>query len=208
MGTYRIVVADSSESSRTKICSFLNKRGYTTFQATDGPSALRITRSLYPDLVLMDLNLWGMNAYEAAEVIESDRLSSVLFITGNPDSTFYGKLEKRSIFAYISKPVQPEQLYQIVEFAVNNAARMKVMEARIETLEATLENRKKIEQAKGLLIEQLKINEKKHMGYFAKEVWMTALPWKSSQTGSSASLSINKLADGAEQIGSGQVGSF
>ncbi len=160
MGTYKIVVADSSENSRAKVCSLLNKRGYTTFPASDGPSALRITRSLYPDLVLMDLNLWGMNAYDAASVIESDRLSSVLFMTGNPDEQFYVRLEKMALFAYITKPVQAEPLYQIVSFAIRSAARMKGMTDRIQILETTLENRKKIEQAKSLLMETRSIKEK------------------------------------------------
>lgn len=160
MGTYKIVVADSSESSRAKVCGLLNKRGYTTFPASDGPSALRITRSLYPDLVLMDLNLWGMNAYDAASVIESDRLSSVLFMTGNPDGLFYSILEKMALFAYIAKPVQAEPLYQIVAFAISSAARMKRMTDRIRILETTLENRKIIEQAKSMLMETRSIKEK------------------------------------------------
>jgi AmiR/NasT family two-component response regulator len=159
MEKYRILVADSSESSRISICSLLNKRGYTTYQASDGASALRVARSVHPDIVLIDLNLWGMNAYSVGEIIEADKISAVLYLTANPDKTLYERLEKMMLFVYITKPIQQEQLYQMVEFAAVNSAKMKRLSSRIELLETTIENKKKIDLAKSLLIKNLNIGE-------------------------------------------------
>ncbi|QZY53999.1 ANTAR domain-containing response regulator [Crassaminicella profunda] len=159
MDSYRIVVADSSESSRKLICKLLNKKGYKTYQATDGAGAIRISRSVFPKLLIMDTNLWGMNAYEAARIIEEDQLSTVLFVTSNPTNSFYQKLKNMNVFAYVMKPIHPDQLYQMVEFSIMNGSKMHQLSKKIEKLESTLENRKKIDRAKGLLIEHLRISE-------------------------------------------------
>ncbi|QXM06437.1 ANTAR domain-containing response regulator [Crassaminicella indica] len=159
MDSYRIVVADSSEGSRKLICKLLNKKGYKTYQATDGAGAIRISRSIFPELVIMDTNLWGINAYEAARIIEEDKLSTVIFATSNPTSAFYEKLKNMNIFAYVVKPIYPEQLYQMVEFSIMNASKIHLLSKKIEKLENTLESRKKIDRAKGLLMKALKITE-------------------------------------------------
>jgi response regulator NasT len=159
MNNYNIVVADSSETSRKKVCGLLAKKGYRTYQATDGAGALRIARSIFPDLVIMDINLWGINAFEVASIIEEDKLSTVVFITGSPNSDFYEKLRTMNIFAYINRPINPDQLYQIVEFSIINSNKISLLEEKVEKLESTLEARKKIDRAKGILIEKLKITE-------------------------------------------------
>ncbi|MCT4620504.1 MAG: ANTAR domain-containing protein [Marinisporobacter sp.] len=161
MDSYRIVVADSSESSRKFICKILNKKGYKTYQATDGAGVIRISRKIFPNLVMIDTNLWGMNAYEAARIIEEDRLSTVLFVTSNPTNTFYEKLKNMHIFAYVMKPILTDQLYQMVEFSIMNANKIKLLSEKIEKLENTLEGRKKIDRAKGLLMKNLGISEDK-----------------------------------------------
>ncbi|QEK12915.1 ANTAR domain-containing protein [Crassaminicella thermophila] len=159
MDEYRVVVADSSESSRKQICRLLNKKGYKIYEATDGAGAIRISRSIFPDLVIMDMNLWGINAYEAARIIEEDRLSTVLFITSNPNKTFYEKLENMNVFAYIMKPIKADQLYQMIKFAIMNSNKIKLLSKKIEKLENTLQSRKKVDRAKGFLMEKLGISE-------------------------------------------------
>ncbi|MFZ5965686.1 MAG: ANTAR domain-containing response regulator [Bacillota bacterium] len=155
MNNYSILVADSSETSRKKICDLLIKKGYKIFQATDGAGAIRISRSIFPDLVIMDINLWGIHAYEAAHIIEEDRLSTVIFMTNNANRVFYEKLEHMNVFAYIIKPINSEQLYQTIEFSIMNSNRIKSLTKKVEKLELTLENRKKVDRAKGILMEKL-----------------------------------------------------
>ena len=176
MGKYGILVADSGESSRISICSLLNKRGYTTYQASDGASTLRVARSVHPDIVLIDLNLWGMNAYSVGEIIEADKISSVLYLTANPDENLHQRLEKMMLFGYITKPIQKEQLYQIVEFAAVNSAKMKCLSSRIELLERTIENKKRIDLAKGLLIKRLGIDENQAHGILRKRSMDACIP--------------------------------
>jgi response regulator NasT len=169
MNRTSIIVADSGETSRKIISDLLTKRGYKVYQASDGAGAIRIARIARPDLILMDVNLWGINAYEAARIIEEDGLSTVVFITSKPDREFIEKLKAMKFFAYISKPVNTAQLYQIIEFSLANSIKIKSLEEKVEKLESTLASRKKIERAKGILMEKLKLSEEEAYNYLRKK---------------------------------------
>ena len=137
----------------------MNRKGYITYEATDGAGAIRISRSIFPSIVIVDLNLWGMNAYDVAEIIEGNKLSTVLFVTNNQNSDFFEKLKKMNVYAYITRPIIAEQMYHSVEFSIMNSSKIKNLSNKIEKLETMLENRKKIDIAKGLIMKKLKINE-------------------------------------------------
>lgn len=74
-----------------------------------------------------------------------------------------------TLYAYVLKPINPEQLYQIIEFAVINSSRINTLSQKVEKLENTLESRKKIDRAKGLLMDKLQFSEKEAYNYLRKK---------------------------------------
>lgn len=176
MDNYKIVVADSDNKNREMISELLKKRGYIVYQATDSGGVLRISRSIFPHLVIMDTNLFGMNAYNTARIIEDDKVSSVVFITNNLDSAFYEKLKNMNLFAYIIKPIKPEQLYQTVEFSINNILKFIGLQDKIKQLETTLENRKKVDKAKGIVMKKLNISEDDAYKFLRKKSMDMCIP--------------------------------
>ncbi len=159
MNNYSVLVADSGETSRKHIYSLLMKRGYKLYQATDGAGTIRIARSINPDLIIMDIDLWGCNAHEVARIIEEDRLSTVLFITNSVNKINNEMLKQMNIYAYLLKPINQEQLYQMVEFSIFNSKKISSLSKKIEKLESSLEGRKKVDKAKGILMDKLKVTE-------------------------------------------------
>ncbi|GAA0734487.1 ANTAR domain-containing response regulator [Clostridium oceanicum] len=159
MNSYSIVVSDSNEESRKKICTLLKKRGYKTYEALDGAETIRICRSTLPDLVIIDTGLRGMNSFEVAHIIEDNKISTVIFITNNINDTFYKNLKDMNVFAYLMKPINLQQLYHTVEFSIMNSYKMSMLSKEIERLENTLEERKIIAKAKGILMNKLNISE-------------------------------------------------
>lgn len=155
----KIVVADSVDASRTMILEILTKKGYMAYPAKDAASAIRLSRSIMPSLVIIDVGLRGSNAFDTGKILEDDNISTALFITGNPDMLFMERISKMNLYAYIGKPIIPAQLLQLVEFSIMTSNRMKDLNDKIHKLENTLESRKKIEKAKGILVERMKISE-------------------------------------------------
>ncbi|WP_130807496.1 ANTAR domain-containing response regulator [Senegalia massiliensis] len=159
MSKGQILICDSSEYIRKNIKNLLYKRGYKVYEATNGLETLRLARTIYPDIVILDVNLWGMNSFKVGNIIEEDNISTVLYMTNNLSSTFLKQIETMKIYSYIKKPIINENLYQMVEFALINSNRIKDLEKKIEDLNLKLESRKIINKAKIILIEKYKISE-------------------------------------------------
>ncbi|QIB26951.1 ANTAR domain-containing response regulator [Caloranaerobacter azorensis] len=164
-----IVVVSSNDKIRNIISGLLKKRGYSIYEASDGASAIRLARSLKPHLVLMDFNLVGAGAYNTARIIEDDNLSSVIFITSNPNKNFIELLKNMTIYAYITIPINPSQLYQIVEFSLINSSKIKELKIKVDKLENKLRARKKIEKAKGIIMRMYNISEDEAYTYMRKK---------------------------------------
>ena len=176
MDNYKIVVADSDRKNREMICAMLIARGYKVYQAHDSGEVLRVSRSLFPDLVIMDTGLMGINAFNTARILEEDKVSNVIFISNKVDSEFYEQLKNMNIFAYVTKPIMPEQLYQTVEFSINSMLKMNDLQLKIMNLETELKNRKLIDKAKGIVMKKLKISEEDAYKYLRKKSMDLAAP--------------------------------
>ena len=64
-----VLVVDDIEDSRFVLRRMLETRGYRVVEAADGREALEIARRACPDLILMDLNLPGIDGLAAASRI-------------------------------------------------------------------------------------------------------------------------------------------
>src|SRR3989304_3997874 len=68
-----ILQIEDNESNRTLVRRVLESRGYAVFDAEDGLSGIRRAQELRPDLILMDINIPGLDGCEAATRIRSIR---------------------------------------------------------------------------------------------------------------------------------------
>lgn len=158
MSKGRILISDSGEYTRINIKNLLLKRGYQTYEATNGLETLRLARSIYPELVIIDLNLWGMNSLKVGKIIEEDNISTVIYMTSNVNKSFLKQIEDMKIYAYIKKPIISENLYQIIEFALINSTKINNLEKKVDVLEA-----------KTILMENLNISEQEAYNRIRKE---------------------------------------
>ena len=68
----RVLVADDSPVIRTAVTELLVTNGYDVVQATDGIEAVQRFYEELPDLVLLDLQMPGLNGYVACRMIKED----------------------------------------------------------------------------------------------------------------------------------------
>ena len=67
-----VLVVDDSSLNRKLIRTILDLKKIRIIEAGDAEKALELTRLHRPDLILMDLQLPGMNGLEATEVLKTD----------------------------------------------------------------------------------------------------------------------------------------
>jgi len=111
--TGRILVVEDHEDNRRILRDLLTSVGFQLIEAETGPDGVEMAKVHQPDLILMDLQLPGIDGYEAARQIKAEpRLSSVPIIavtsyalSGDKERAFAAGCS-----AYISKPYSPRQL--------------------------------------------------------------------------------------------------
>ncbi len=66
-----ILYVEDNTANRMLVRQVLEGVGYSIVEATDGLSGIKLAQEIHPDLILMDINIPGMDGYEAATRIKS-----------------------------------------------------------------------------------------------------------------------------------------
>lgn len=114
-----LYIEDNLDNQRL-VQRILDARGYQILVAKDGPSGLAAARESMPALILVDINIPGLDGYETTTRLRSlPHLRDVPIIALTADSRL--GVRERSLVAgcagYITKPIDPRRLHeQIQEF--------------------------------------------------------------------------------------------
>ena len=112
MGT-RILAVDDQEDNRQILRDRLTAAGYEITEAVDGEEAVKIAEAMVPDLILMDIQLPGIDGYEATRRIKSNPLLKAIPVIAVTSYALSGDDEKAfeaGCDAYIPKPYSPRAL--------------------------------------------------------------------------------------------------
>lgn|SRR5262245_26209784 len=117
MSGQRILLVEDNPMNR-RVSEFLLKaRGYIVDEARDGQEALEKVKTHLPDLILMDLQLPGLDGFAAAKIIKQDDLTKKIPIVALTAYAMSGDAE-RALAAgcdgYITKPIDPDEFTNIV----------------------------------------------------------------------------------------------
>ncbi|MDR1601894.1 MAG: response regulator transcription factor [Tannerella sp.] len=107
----KILFADDDLKYSLVLKRFLEKEGYDVTYTGNGLLALEQFNRTKPDLVLLDINMPGMNGFEVAEKIrEKDRRTLIFFLTDLSDKN--ARLKGFGLHGndYLAKPFYPEEL--------------------------------------------------------------------------------------------------
>ena len=79
----RILIVDDNSVARSTIRSFLNWHSFKVCgEAGDGKEAIHKVRALKPEIVLLDINMPGMNGLRtAAEILRVSPTTKIVFLT-------------------------------------------------------------------------------------------------------------------------------
>jgi two-component system, cell cycle response regulator DivK len=112
-----ILIVEDRATSRELLRTVLEQQGYTVQEARDGEEALSRIRAQTPDLVLMDLQLPGLNGYDILREVRSlpaMAATPVVAVTANAMPGDREKVLAAGFTGYISKPVALGQLREEV----------------------------------------------------------------------------------------------
>ncbi len=137
----RVLVVDDLPANLGVLLTCLDDAGYEALVATSGDKALARLDQVQPDLILLDVNMPGLDGYETCRRLKADvRWGEVpvLFLTALGDP-----VDKMQGFAagavdYIAKPLHPGELLARVRAHLQIRALQQTLEEKNDVLEAAM----------------------------------------------------------------------
>ncbi len=157
----RVVIADDDVITRLDIREALEFQGYEVVgEAADGIDAVELCADLKPDVVLLDVKMPVMDGLTAAKLIAGGQHdTAIIMLTAYNDKQFVDKAGEFGALGYLVKPVDEKSLTPTIEIAVKRLKEFRELKKTVEGQEKKLEERKIIEKAKGILIQNNSISE-------------------------------------------------
>lgn len=166
----RIVIADDEPITRMDLCEILQENGYSIAgEASDGFDAVEMCRKKKPDLVLMDVKMPFLDGIKAAKVIVNENLAlSVILLSAYSGNEFVEQAKEAGVMGYLIKPIDEKTLLTSIEIAVSKGEELNKMKQDYNKMKETLENRKIIDVAKGLMMKKYGLNEDEAYNHMRK----------------------------------------
>jgi response regulator NasT len=179
MAKRRVIIADDESLIRLDIKEMLTTLGYLVVgEAGDGVSAVNLARELRPDLVIMDIKMPGMDGIAAAKVLTEEKVAPVLLLTAFSQQDLVERAKEAGVVGYIVKPFREAELVPAIEIALARFQEFQALEKETADLKETLETRKLVDRAKGLLMDTHGLTEAEAFRKIQKMSMNTRKPMK------------------------------
>ncbi len=156
----RIAVADDEPLMRRWYENTLTKLGHqVVVSASDGEEVVQQCRREKPDLLISDIEMPNMDGLAAAEKIREDVPIPIILVSAHHDPEFVDRALQSHVLAYLVKPIKQPDLETAITLVMRRFQEFRVLEQQADSLTKTLEDRKLIERAKGILMQRVGLDE-------------------------------------------------
>ena len=112
-----ILVVEDNELNMKLVRSLLQLENYEVLEAENAEKGIQLARDHHPDLILMDIQLPGMDGLKAAELISADEDLKDISIVALTSYAMEGDKEKAlaaGCAGYISKPIETRSFLKTI----------------------------------------------------------------------------------------------
>lgn len=128
-------------------------------EAATGTDMLRKVLALEPDVVVFDIHLPHIDGLAALRQIYQERVVAAVAITADRDMALLQRALEEHVLAFLVKPIDAHQLGAAIQVAAARFTELRELKDENATLRQTLQNRKIIERAKGVLMKRHRWSE-------------------------------------------------
>lgn len=121
----RVLVVDDDDAVRGVLQLILRRSGYDASAASNGLEALAAMRAGGADLILLDVEMPGMNGLEFCEQLRAEpswRKIPVIMMTGRPVQGVPEKVAQAGATEFVSKPFERAALLEKIKASLASAA--------------------------------------------------------------------------------------
>ena len=118
-----ILIIEDNDKNLKLVRDVLQVKGYATIEAMNAEDGLVLARERKPDLILMDIQLPGMNGIEALGVLRADPGTAaipVVAVTASVMAHDRNKITEAGFDAYVGKPINLKEFLDTVRRVLEN----------------------------------------------------------------------------------------
>ncbi len=154
MKRLKIIVADDESIIRMGLRTMLIELGHEALLASNGREALNLARTNDADLAILDIQMPMTDGLEAAKVIARKHPMPILILTAYGQQDLIEKAVQLPIQGYLVKPVNERDLAAAIGVAIARFEEAQAAARENVKLRESLESRKIIDRAKGVLMQR------------------------------------------------------
>ena len=112
MAGERVLLVEDNLVNRRMAQFLLKSRGFVVVEAVTGEEAIRLARAERPDLIIMDLQLAGMDGFTATRAIKADPITRHIPVVAMTAYAMSGDRERAleaGCDGYITKPIDTKE---------------------------------------------------------------------------------------------------
>ena len=120
MKNIKVLVAEDDAMVAEMTIGVLNELGFSVIgEAEDGLEAIRLTKKLKPDVVVMDVHMPNMDGLEASGQINKECPTPIVILTAFESVDFVKKASEKGVGAYIIKPPRAQELERAILISIS-----------------------------------------------------------------------------------------
>ena len=119
-----VLIVEDNEKNMKLARDVLQAKGYKTLEAVTGEEGVTLAKQHIPDLVLMDIQLPGINGIEAFKQIRAETKTAkvpVVALTASVTPTDRSAITAAGFDAFVSKPINLKEFLDTVKRLVEGA---------------------------------------------------------------------------------------
>lgn len=175
----RVIIADDESVIRADLREMLTNLNYLVVREVgDGASAIHAARELKPDVVIMDIKMPDMDGIEAAKILTQEKIAPVLLLTAYTQRDLVERAKEAGVVGYLVKPFREQEIVPAIEIALARFREFNELEKEVGDLKETLETRKIVDRAKGILMDTQGLTEQEAFRKIQKMSMNTRKPMK------------------------------
>jgi response regulator NasT len=156
----RIAVADDEPDMREYFEKVLPRLGHEVVSVAEtGRQLVEHCEALNPDLVITDIKMPDMDGIEAAAAVYQKHAIPVILVSAFHNRELIERAESDHIMAYLVKPIKQADLEPAIALARKRFEQFEALRRETADLKQTLEDRKIVERAKGVLMKRTGLDE-------------------------------------------------
>ena len=163
----RVVLADDEPIIVMNLKEVLEDSGYEIVgTASNGFAAIDLCKEYHPDILIIDIRMPGLDGLQTANFVhEGGYVDTIVIESAFDDEEFVQKAGKYGVSAFMVKPIDSKTLVSTLKVATARSKELSSLRSEVVEVNKNMETRKKIERAKGLIMDKLRLSEQEAYNY-------------------------------------------